>query len=58
MLHCQMTAFFFSNKVFSIMEEEMSTHCSILIGKIPWTEDPGRLQSVHSIAQSWTRLSN
>ena len=27
------------------MEEEMATHSSILAWKIPWTEDPGRLQS-------------
>ena len=26
------------------LEEEMATHSSILAGKIPWTEDPGRLQ--------------
>ena len=24
-------------------EEVMVTHCSILVGKIPWTEEPGRL---------------
>ena len=27
-------------------EEEMATHTSILVWKIPWTEDPGRLQSL------------
>ena len=26
-------------------EEEMATHCSILAWKIPWTEEPGGLQS-------------
>ena len=26
------------------LEEEMATHSSILAGKIPWTEEPGRLQ--------------
>ena len=25
------------------LEEEMATHTSILAGKIPWTEKPGRL---------------
>ena len=25
--------------------EEMVTHCSILAWKMPWTEEPGRLQS-------------
>ena len=26
--------------------EEMATHSSILAWRIPWTEEPGRLQSV------------
>ena len=29
-------------------EEEMATHSSILGWKIPWTEDPGGLQSMGS----------
>ena len=28
------------------LEKEMATHSSILAGKIPWTEEPGRLQSM------------
>ena len=28
------------------LEKEMATHCSILAWKIPWTEEPGGLQSV------------
>ena len=28
------------------LEEKMATHSSILAGKIPWTEKPGRLQSM------------
>ena len=28
------------------LEEEMATHCSILAGKIPWTEDLGGLQFI------------
>jgi len=27
-----------------LLEKEMATHCSILAWKIPWTEEPGRLQ--------------
>ena len=27
------------------MEESMATHSSILAWRIPWTEEPGRLQS-------------
>ena len=28
------------------LEEGMATHSSILAWRIPWTEDPGRLQSM------------
>ena len=28
------------------LEKEMATHSSILGWKIPWTEEPGRLQSM------------
>ena len=30
------------------LEKEMATHSSILACKIPWTEEPGRLQSMGS----------
>ena len=30
------------------LEKEMATHSSILAWKIPWTKDPGRLQSMGS----------
>ena len=30
------------------LEEEMATHSNILAGRIPWTEDPVRLQSRES----------
>ena len=30
------------------LEKEMATHASILAWKIPWTEEPGRLQSMGS----------
>ena len=30
------------------MEKKMETHSSILAGRIPWTEEPGRLQSMGS----------
>ena len=30
------------------MEREMATHSSTLAWKIPWTEEPGRLQSMGS----------
>ena len=31
------------------MEKEIATHSSILAWKIPWTEEPGRLQSMGSL---------
>ena len=34
-----------SNFIF-ILEKEMATHSSILAWKIPWMEEPGRLQSM------------
>ena len=38
------------------LEQEMATHSSILAWKIPWTEEPGGLQSMGS-QKSQTRLS-
>ena len=29
-----------------LLEKEKATHSSILAWKIPWTEEPGRLQSM------------
>ena len=29
-----------------LLEKEMATHSSILAWKIPWTEEPGRMQSM------------
>ena len=31
-----------------LLEKEMATHSSILAWKIPWTVEPGRLQSMES----------
>ena len=28
------------------LEEEMTTHSNILVWEIPWTEEPGKLQSM------------
>ena len=30
------------------LEKEMASHSSILAWRIPWTEEPGRLQSMES----------
>ena len=37
--------------------KEMATHSSILAWNLPWTEEPGRLQSMR-LEKSWTRLSD
>ena len=37
------------------LEKEMATHSSVLPWKIPWTDEPGRLQSMEQ--QSQTQLS-
>ena len=39
------------------LEKEMATHSSTLAWKIPWTEEPGRLQSM-GVTKSRTRLSD
>ena len=37
------------------LEKEMATHSSILAWRIPWTEEPGRLQSMESqrVGHDW-----
>ena len=39
------------------LEKEMATHISVLAWEIPWTEEPGGLQSTGS-RKSGTLLSN
>ena len=36
-----------------LLEEEMATHFSILAWKIPWTKEPGGLQSME-----WQRIGH
>ena len=38
-----------------LLEKEMATYSSILAWRIPWTEEPGRLQSMGS-QKSQTQL--
>ena len=38
------------------LEKAMATHSSILVQKIPWTEEPGGLQTMG--LQSQTRVSD
>ena len=37
------------------LKKEMATHCSIFAWEIPWTEEPGRLQSM-GFQKSWIWL--
>ena len=39
------------------LEKRMTTHSSILAWRIPWAEEPGKLQSC-GVAKIWTRLSD
>ena len=41
------------------LEESMATYSSILAWRIPWTEDPGRLQSKgsHRVRHNWSNLA-
>ena len=36
------------------LEEEMTTHSSVLAWRIPWTEEPGGA-TVHGVTKSWTQ---
>ena len=36
-----------------ILEKEIATHSSVLVWKFPWTEDPGRLESMVLERFSW-----
>ena len=40
------------------LEKDIAIHSSILAGKIPWTEEPGGLQSMgsHRVRQDWRDL--
>ena len=42
------------------LEEGMATHSSILAWRIPWTEEPGRLQSMGSqkVGHNWTTFTS
>ena len=40
------------------LEKEVASYSSVLAWEIPWTEEPGRLQSVHRVAKSRTPPSD
>jgi len=41
----QLSDFTFTFRFYAL-EKEMATHCSVLAWRIPWTEKPGRPQSM------------
>ena len=42
-----------------LLEEGRETHPSVLAWRIPWTEEPGRLQSIglHRVGHDWSNLA-
>ena len=42
------------------LEEGMATHSNILAWRIPWTEEPGELQSIElqKVRQDWSNLAH
>ena len=40
------------------LEKEMETHSSFLAWRIPWTGEPGRLQSVHGVTRVGHNLTH
>ena len=50
LMHCKkftnLFCYFYSSGSTTVLEKAMATHCSTLSWKIPWTEEPGRLQSM------------
>ena len=47
----------FDNNPWNYSEKAMAPHSSTLAWKIPWMEEPGRLQS-KGVTEGWTRLSD
>ena len=45
--------------IYIYLEEGMATHSSILAWRIPWTEEPGRLQStgLQRVGHNWSDLA-
>ena len=44
--HWGLIFFFFNLPLYFLLEKAMATHSSTLAWQIPWTEEPGRLQSM------------
>ena len=55
---CEINFILFSAAYFCISKKAMAPHFSTLAWKIPWTEEPGRLQSrgLLGVGHDWTTL--
>ena len=42
----------------NFFEKGMATHSNILSRRIPWTEEPGGLHTLHGVTKRWTQLSD
>ena len=53
LMHCKkftnFFCYFYSSGSTTVLEKAVATHCSTLAWKIPWTEEPGGLQSMGSL---------
>ena len=63
LIYCYLPAtWWLSSKEFAFsedpLEEGMTNYSSILAWEIPWTEEPGRLHTVHGVAKSQAQLRN
>ena len=49
----------FTSSYYCITEKAMAPHSSTLAWKIPWTEEPGRLQSMesHRVGHNWSNVA-
>ena len=47
------------DNLYGVLEKAMATHSSTLAWKIPWMEEPGRLQSIgsHRVRHDWSDLA-
>ena len=52
---CRRPQRLFQSQAQEDLEEGMETHSSILAWRIPWTEEPGRVQ-IHRVTKSQTQL--
>ena len=55
---CKLYIYIYFMAASSLLEKEMATYSSILVWKIPWIEEPGRLQSMVSqrVRQDWVHI--